>query len=125
MAKFTRTFVKVNEEMTVQTDSMQEMNELLPKLARLGWNPEKNNWAGLVMATPAEEKPKVQPGECPHHHGNMRPNTKGEGGSYCHTKLEDGKWCGYSTNADGTVKKQSRLSLPIQATYTHNDDIHF
>lgn len=124
-AKFTRTFVNDNQEMTVTTDSFQEMSDLIGKLAPMGWFPEKNNWSGLVMATPAQEPAKPKAGDCPHHPGKMRPDTDGKGGKYCHTKLDDNKWCGFCTKPDGTVKKQSRLDQPVQSVLNSGENIDF
>lgn len=126
MAKFTRTFVNNNQEMTVTTDSYQEMSDLIGKLAPLGWFPEKNNWSGLVMATPADQKaaaPSIN--ECPHHPGKMRPDRDGKGGMYCWGKLDDDRWCGYSTKPDGSLKRPSRLDQPVQPVLSNNDKIEF
>lgn len=126
MAKFTRTFVNDNQEMTVTTDSFQEMSDLIGKLAPLGWFPEKNNWSGLVMATPTQEKPvQFDPKSCPHHPGKMRPDRDGKGGMYCGAKLNDDKWCGFSIKGDGTIKRSSRLDQPVQSVLSSNEDIDF
>ena len=126
MAKYTRTFVSNNEEMTVTTDSYREMTELIVVLGEKGWTPEKNNWSGLVMATPTQEKPvRVDPKSCPHHPGRMRPDKDGKGGMYCGAKLDDDKWCGFSLKPDGTIKRVSRLDQPVQSVLNSSEDIDF
>jgi hypothetical protein len=126
MAKFTRTFVKDNEEMSVQADSFKELEQVRVQLEMLGWSVEKNNWSGLVMATPTQQKP-VTPSVngCPHHPGKMRPDKDGKGGMYCSAKLPDDRWCGFSTKPDGTMKRPSRLDRPVQPVLKSEDEIDF
>lgn len=125
MAKFTRSFVRDNEEMSVQTDTYSEMEQIIVELDKRGWKPEQNNWAGLVMATPDKPTQQGIPGDCPHHPGKMRDDKKVKGAKYCSGKLDNDTWCGYATNPDGTVKRRSKLDQPVQSILLDEDEIDF